>query len=344
MIQIDGSYGEGGGQILRTTIALSTLTQTPVKIINIRAKRPQPGLRPQHYTALTCLQTLCNAETQGLTIGSTTVTFHPKTLHPDNYTFNIGTAGSIPLVFQTIILACLQTKKPLTINLSGGTDVKWAPSWDYFTHIFLPLIQNIGVKVEAQLHQRGYYPKGGGKATLTIHPTTNLKPFLLSTTKFDNTIQGIIHSGNLPNHIATRIKHTVIKEALSKGFKTQITTQNTHSLSPGVGITLWITKQPSIIGTTILGEKGISAEEVGKNAFTLLYQQIQTNTTLDPYAVDQILPYMVLTIHKGTSQCITSEISNHTNTHMWLLKQFYPISFSTKQEKNRVQLEIIKKN
>ena len=275
MIQIDGSHGEGGGQILRTTIALATLTQTPVKIINIRAKRPQPGLRPQHHTALSCLQKICNAETQGLHIGSTTVTFHPQKPQPGTYTFNIGTAGSIPLVFQTCILASLQTNKPITINLTGGTDVKWAPTWDYFTHIFLPLIQHLGINIDTHLQQRGYYPKGGGKATLTIYPSSPLQPLTLPTTTYENTIHGAIHSSNLPDHISKRIKHTIIKEAISKEFQTDITTQQTPSLSPGIVLTLWIKKQHNILGTTMLGEKGIPAETVAKKNF---YKATSTNT------------------------------------------------------------------
>ena len=171
MLTIDGSYGEGGGQILRTAVALSALNKEPIKIINIRANRPNPGIKAQHYVAIKSVKELCNAKTSGLEVGSSSLTFTPGEIKGGTYKFDIGTAGSMVLVFQTCILASLKSKEPITIRLTGGSDDKWAPTWDYFYYVFLPLIKKIGVNVDAKLIKRGYYPIGGGEAEITINPT-----------------------------------------------------------------------------------------------------------------------------------------------------------------------------
>ena len=170
MLEIDGSYGEGGGQILRNAVAFSTLTKKPIKIINIRANRPNPGIKPQHYISIKAISELCNAKIKGLGIGSSDLFYEPGDFIGGKYKFEIGTAGSIPLVYQAIILASVNTKEPVTINLTGGTDVKWSPSWDYLKYIFLSHLKKIGLKVDAKLIKRGYYPKGGGEAEITINP------------------------------------------------------------------------------------------------------------------------------------------------------------------------------
>ena len=143
MLHIDGSQGEGGGQILRNAVALSVLTNKPVEIENIRANRPNPGIKAQHYIAIKSIQELCNAETKGLEVGSDKLIFSPGEIKGGRHKFDIGTAGSIVLVFQASILASLNISEPVTINVTGGTDVRWSPSWDYFEHVFLPLIKKM---------------------------------------------------------------------------------------------------------------------------------------------------------------------------------------------------------
>ena len=222
LLHIDGSYGEGGGQILRYAVSLSVFTKKPVEITNIRIKRPNPGLRPQHLTAISCMKALCNAETEGLSIGSLKLTFSPGEIQPGEYCFDVGTAGSIILVFQACILSALQTKKPITIRLTGGTDVKWSPSWDYFTHVFLPLIQKMGVKIDATLIKRGYYPKGGGEAIITTHPIKKICALQVEEKQVFKHVKGIIHSANLPNHIGKRMKHSAIKEIVKNNMQSSM--------------------------------------------------------------------------------------------------------------------------
>jgi len=322
---IDGSYGEGGGQIVRTAVALSVLTKQPIEITDIRAQRPIPGLRPQHFTALSCIKTLCDAEVEGLSVNSRNLTFHPHDIKAGTYSFDIGTAGSMVLVFQACLLSASHLKEPLVLRLRGGTDVRWAPSWDYFAHVYLPLISKIGINTKAQLVKRGYYPTGGGEAVLQMQPRETFAPFRGDEPQNFSDITGIIHSANLPEHIATRMKHAAIKTAMRHNLRSTIHIETAPSSSSGTGITLWSTSGSSILGSTVLGEKGISAESIGEMATYQLIKEITCGATIDHYAIDQVLPYFVLA-SKGSS-CLTRDMSNHTKTNMWLIKQFFNVDF-----------------
>jgi RNA 3'-terminal phosphate cyclase (ATP) len=338
MVSIDGSYGEGGGQIVRTAVALSVLTKQPIEISNIRAGRPNPGLRPQHFTALSCIRDICDAEVEGLFVHSTNLKFTPHDVKAGTYTFDVGTAGSMTLVFQASLLSALHTSTPLTIRLKGGTDVRWAPSWDYFAHVFLPLISKIGVKTELTLIKRGYYPTGGGEALMTIHPVETLQTFSADESQDFTEITGIIHRANLPDHISTRMKHAAIKTAMKQSLRSTIQIESAPSSSPGTGITLWSTAGPAILGSTALGEKTIPAEKVGEIAATQLLKEITSGATIDRYALDQILPYLVLA-PKGSS-CLIREISNHAKTNMWLIKHFLDVEFTLTPQQDIMRLLI----
>lgn len=340
MIKIDGSYGEGGGQILRNAIALSTITKNPVKIVNIRANRPNPGIKAQHYVAIKSIQEMCDAEVEGLEIGSSELTFSPGEIKGGKYKFDIGTAGSITLVFQACILATVKTQESITITLTGGTDVKWSPTWDYFEHVFLPLLSKTGMNVKAHLIKRGYYPKGGGEAKIEIQPIETIKPLKLSDNQEFTEIKGIVHIGSLPDNISNRIKHSVIKTLLKKAFMTSIEVDKSKTLSPGTGVTLWAESKDTILGAAVLGEKGVTSEEVGEKAALSIVKEIESNATLDIYAFDQILPYMVLACENDESSCRVRELSNHASTNMWLLQQFFDVNFEAVQNETNIHIKV----
>ena len=340
MLEIDGSYGEGGGQILRTAVALSVLTKKPVEIKNIRANRPAPGIKPQHYIAIQSVKELCNADVKGLEIGSSTLVFNPGDVKGGEYKFDIGTAGSITMVFQACLLSALKTSEPITIVVTGGTDVKWSPSWDYFRHVFLPLIHKMGVSADAPLIKRGYYPKGGGEAELIIEPSKDIKPLQLDEQQEYSEVQGIIHLANLPSHVGTRMKHASIKSLIKHGLKASIEIEETTSLSAGTGITLWVESKDIVLGSTVLGEKGVPAEKIGEDVARNLLCEIDAGATLDVYAFDQILPYMALARDKGSSSCIVREASSHARTNMWLVNQFFDIDFKLNQSDNNAMVSI----
>jgi len=341
LIEIDGSHGEGGGQILRNAVALSSLFKKPIKITNIRANRPNPGIKPQHFISIKIIEELCNAETEGLSIDSTSLIFKPGIFKGGKFKFDIGTAGSIPLVFQACILACIQSNEKISINLKGGSDVRWAPSWDYFNLVFLKLIEKMNIKIKTNLIKRGYYPKGGGEAELYIEPKKEIKPFNTKDVQEFKSVNGIIHIANLPEHISSRMKHSSLKVFVKNDINATINVENvSDSLSPGTGITIWSQSKESVLGSTIIGYKGITAEEIGKNVAINLLKEIESNATIDEYAFDQLLPYFALATKKNSSSCIVRKVSNHALTNMWLIQKFLNVKFESKQMENIVFFKI----
>lgn len=341
MLEIDGAFGEGGGQILRNAVAFSVLTNKPIKVKNIRKNRPNPGIKAQHYIAIKSLKDIFNADVQGFKIGSSKLIFIPDEIKPGVYNFDVGTAGSITLVFQAIILACSNSKKKLKINLYGGTDVNWSPSWDYFKNVYIPLIKKIGVIVTPLLLSRGYYPRGGGEASLTIHPNEKLNPLNISEAEKFTHIKGNINISNLSDNISTRIKHTIFENLLSKNFIISILVDKKSSLSPGIGATLWAESKKTILGSTVIGEKSMSSEELGQRVTLNLLKEIQSGATLDFHAFDQILPFMILAKENGKSICKISKLSSHANTSMWLAKKFFDINFKIIQFDDNVSVEVL---
>ncbi len=322
MLTIDGSYGEGGGQILRTAVSLSIITHTPITITNIRKNRQNPGVKPQHHTALVMMKQISKATTEGLEIGSTHLSFSPGSVTSGRYQYDVGTAGSMVLIFQTCIPCSLLINDPMILTIKGGTDVQWSPSWDYFRFVFLPLLRRCGLQLDTTLNKRGYYPKGGGEAVLSIHPCHTLHSLVFDKPVRYDHVQGRVHLGNLDQQVGTRMKHEVIKSLLKHQIHTDISIDAQTTLSTGAGITLWASQDYGMLGCSVLGEKGISAETVASSAVNLILDDILAKATLDEHVFDQMLLYLVLA--KGTSICHVRTISSHAETTMWLLQQFFP--------------------
>lgn len=327
IIRIDGSYGEGGGQILRIAIALASLLGAPVNVVNIRAHRPNPGLAAQHLTAIRAVSTLCNAKVQNLAIGSREITYYPKGIRGGKFEFDVGTAGSVTLVLQACMLPSLFAERELTFKITGGTDVRWAPPVDYFKHVFLKLISKLGIDAELKLVRRGYYPKGGGEILFTLRhqPARKFQPLILRDRGKLINIEGIAYSNNLPSHIVSRIKASTlavleqhgyelgnvhIAEAIDEGGKSVRGT--------GTGIVLWANTTHSVIGSSALGEPGLRAERVGQSAALELIRELRSNASVDRYACDQLLPYLTL----ATGVLTTAELTQHSKTCIWLIEQF----------------------
>lgn len=337
MLQIDGSYGEGGGQILRTAVSLSVLTNTSIEVSKIRANRSNPGLRPQHHLALSVMKQLSNAETTGLFIGSSSITFEPGDNTSGSFEFDIGTAGSMVLVFQTILLGMVGSDKTIHVRLYGGSDVKWAPSWDYFTQVFLPVLHQMGYTISAELCKRGYYPKGGGCAEIWIHPRKKDLSGIMFESFHPDHVFGSIHLSNLPDHIAKRMKHEVMKKTVPYDITAQIQTEKSDALSPGVGLTLWTKDGSGKFGSVSLGEKGVPAEKVGEKAINSMLSDINSQATIDPFLSDQILPYIMLANDK--SLFYVRVLTGHFKTNLWVLQQFFPeVDISFFEQDDAVQV------
>jgi len=337
-IEIDGSYGEGGGQILRMAVALSALTGKEVRVKNIRAKRPNPGLKRQHITAIEAVRKICNGEAEGLEEGSLSITFRPGKIEGGEHVLSIGTAGSITLVLQACILPSIFAEDEVRLVIRGGTDVKWAPPWDYFQHVFLPLLRKMNVRIEGGLKRRGYYPKGGGEVKVTIKPCAELNPIDFGEDgRGEMNIKGIVNISSLPLRIAERIKNSAEREFQIKGMNAEIGIEEANALSLGVGIVLWAS-DGKILGSDCLGERGKPAEKVGKDAAISLIEEIESGADIDIRAVDQLLPYITLA---GSSSFRCRKISNHAETEMWLLEKFIDAKFERKEERGLTRVDIL---
>ncbi|MFQ5800107.1 MAG: RNA 3'-terminal phosphate cyclase, partial [Candidatus Hydrothermarchaeales archaeon] len=171
-IEIDGSYGEGGGQIIRTAVGISGATGLPIRILNIRAGRPKPGLSYQHLNAIKAVQVLTEAQVEGLELGAKELSFIPSKIKSGSYKINIGTAGSISLVLQTFLIPAILCRDEVQIEITGGTDVPMSPPIDYIKNVFFPFLSKMGAHVDLDLRRRGHYPKGGGRVIVKVRPSS----------------------------------------------------------------------------------------------------------------------------------------------------------------------------
>lgn len=323
MIIIDGSYGEGGGAIIRTATALSTLKGQSIHIKNIRANRPKKGLAPQHLTAIKALSNLTGAYCSGLNIGSEEIYFNPSTISGGTYQIDIKTAGSITLVLQSLMIPSMFADSTVKLEIRGGTDVRWSPSIDYFKNVTLPLLRLLGYDVKVDLIKRGYYPRGGGIIKAVINPLKQLKHLNLTDIEIDS-IKGISHCSKLPDHVATRQAHAAEKILEKCGYDVDIEIQcKSDSLGPGSGIVLW-TSGNNPIGGSAIGEPGKRAEIVGKNAADELIYHISKKAPLDKYMGDQIIPYMAASGHSKIKTC---ELTQHTTTNIYVAEKIMDKKF-----------------
>ena len=340
MLEIPGDLLEGGGQIVRTTIALSALTGNPVKLTKIRDKRPNPGLQPQHVVAVKAVAATCSAETTGLNQGSQELTFTPHSHTAGHWSFDVGTAGSIPLILQALMPAAAYAPATVEVELTGGTDVRWSPTIDYVRLIELPLLQLMGYRATLQLHRRGHYPKGGGQVSIILDPPRVLKAVNLSERGQLLGIEGVSHCVRLPSHVAQR-QASAAKEKLDANGFTQVNiatetyppNQDAH-LAPGSGITLFAKfTNGTILGSDSLGERGRPAETVGTDAATKLLAELTSGAPVDRHMGDILVPYLAVAEGKSTVQ--VSEITMHTITNIKVAEIVAGVRFEVEGELHR---------
>ncbi|MFP4050375.1 MAG: RNA 3'-terminal phosphate cyclase [Thermoplasmata archaeon] len=331
MKEIDGSHGEGGGQILRTAIAMSMINGESVNIKNIRANRPNPGLSHQHLMAIKAAKEISDAEAEGLKKGSETVTFTPNDIKGGFYRFDIGTAGSITLLLQAVLLPAFLSDEPITIEVKGGTDVKWSPPYDYFENIFLENVKKMGGEVSLECIKRGHYPKGGGKVKIKTEPS---EIDSLEAGKKIDKVKGKAFVTNLPDHIAERMKKSALKELIE--YETSISIESYQSPSAGTALTLW-TQGDRILGNGILGEKGVPAEEIGKKTAEGVIDDIEEGMDLDIWCADQIIPY--LSMAKNCGKLKVKETTGHLETNIWVVNQFIDKKIELKERNGFIWVE-----
>lgn len=337
--EIDGSYGEGGGQLLRTACALAALRGEAVRIVNIRANRSPPGLAPQHLTAVRAVAALCAAQVEGLAVRAREILFRPGRLQGGRYRFDVGTAGAITLVLQAVLPAALACGEPVHLTITGGTDVRAAPPFDYFRYVFLPLLARLGAGVGVELKRRGYYPRGGGEVEVTIEPARRLRPLRLDECGPIEEIAGIAHCANLPAHVAERMQQAALARLAPRParIETQVLGRE-QAIGPGGAIVLWARTPHTVLAASAVAERGVRAETLGETAARELLAELESGATLDLHASDQLLIYLAQA--DGPSRFAARMLSSHARTTMWLLEQFLPVRFTARPEAGRVLVEV----
>ncbi|MEN6488376.1 MAG: RNA 3'-terminal phosphate cyclase [Smithella sp.] len=346
MIEIDGNYGEGGGQILRTALSLSCLHQIPFRISNIRRRREKPGLMPQHLTAVRAAQMISDAAVVGDFKGSTDLSFSPNGLQGGDIFYNIGTAGSTSLVFQTLIPAlAFGCNQKSTVTLKGGTHVPFSPSFQYLNEIFSPMLSMLGINVKLKIINYGFYPRGGGEVRLEIHPVKKVKPLKLLERGMVTELTGISGVGNLPLSIAERQKNAALAHIAGRikpfTHPIRIDVRNVPGPAQGTFIFLKIQSEHSSAGFTALGARGKPAEKVGEEAAMDLVGFYTCGAPVDRHLADQIVLY--LSLCEEESEFVVSGISQHLLTNLWVISRFHNFKYSIDGEAGHVGRVKIKK-
>ena len=337
-MEIDGAHGEGGGQLLRNSAALAAVTHIPVRVTNIRARRPKPGLAAQHLTALQAVAALADATVEGLNVGSREVTIAPGHLRGGRFSFDVGTAGSVTLVLQACLPPALRAPEPVELRLIGGTDVPWSPPLDYFRFVFLPLLARMGGKVTIELVRRGYFPRGGGEIRVNVVPAPEFRPLLVEPPGAMRRVDGIAHVGNLPRDVAQRMKHAALRRFVGIA-EAKVEETSEAAIGPGGAIVLWTEHENTVLGSSGLARKGVPAEALGQAAADEVVEDLRAHASLDIHAADQVLLYSALA--KGESRFSVREITKHTETTMWLLENVLRTRFETVEVGGRHQVRVL---
>lgn len=342
MLTIDGSYGEGGGQIVRTSLTLAAILSRPVCIKNIRAGRNPPGLAAQHLAAIRAAAMICDARLEGDKLGSTQLTFEPQSQPvPGNYEFDIaeartgGSAGAATLVLQTVLLPLALAQKSSTISVKGGTHVPWSPSYHYLNEVYLPMLAPLGIQALAELVAWGWYPAGNGEIHLVVEAGTPARASLSAASPGSQPdiftrwgqkrgalvqIRGVAVASSLPAHIAQRMTDRAMSLFKQAALPAAVEPQRVRSVSPGAGIFLLAEYEWSRAGFGAIGQVGKPSEAVAEEAVSDLLAFHESEAALDQHLADQLVLPVALCGVPATLQA--ERLSKHTLTNVWVVQQF----------------------
>lgn len=321
MLTIDGSYGEGGGQILRTSLALSAVLKRPVLIEKIRTGRKNPGLQAQHLAGVRALAQATRAEVEGARVGSISLSFVPGGIACGEYRWDVGTAGAISLVLQTILIPLALAPASSHFSITGGTHVPWSPPFHYIEQVLLPALADMGVRVSLGLRQWGFYPKGGGLVEGAAESSV-LRPLVLTQRGPLREIVGLSAVAGLPLGVAERQRDRAWSRLRSLEVPCRIDCRLVEARNPGTILFLLVTCQGGRGGFSSLGEKGKPAERVADEACDQVFAYLDRAGVADPHLADQLLLPMALA--PGSSALTTTRVTEHLLTNGWAVEQFLP--------------------
>jgi RNA 3'-terminal phosphate cyclase (ATP) len=330
MIKIDGSFGEGGGQILRTALSLAAILKIPVTIENIRKGRKKPGLQPQHLTGVRAVASICGGKLTGDALYSDKLIFEPGEIVSGTYKFDISTAGSVTMVLQQTLPVLLFGTNTSNLTIKGGTNVAWSPPVEFINYVFLPILGKMGINCLFETQKWGFFPKGGGMIKAKIDP---IKAPLNSINIIERgnlkRILGLATVANLPESIGEREIKLAKKAIDEKGYLnlSQWEIKTVPSLGHGNSFFIMAEYENCLAGFSALGEPGKPAERVAEEAVEDFIKFEKSNFAIEKHLSDQLLLYMALA--SGLSQITVPEITRHAKTSIFVIEQFLPVKFET---------------
>lgn len=313
MIEVDGSIGEGGGQVLRTALSVACVLQKKVRIYNIRAGRGTPGLRAQHLAVCKLLAEMTDAAVSGAEIGSQEITFEPKGIAGGSFSFDIGTAGSCTLLLQAALPVMLSAKKECRLEIDGGTHVRGAPTFEYFEQVFLPAARRFGAKCSVEMERAGFYPKGGGKIIAGTSPSKMAGCEILPAGHTQAAYE--IITSALPPHVAEREEKKIIHALHAAGIKADGKKSAAAASCAGNALAVW----SGCIGVSAVGEAGKPAEKVAGEACEAFISEVNSGAAVDSHLADQLLTYAALA--SGRMEFSTSKYTPHLITNAEVLRR-----------------------
>lgn len=325
-IEIDGSFGEGGGQILRSSLSLSLITGKPFRITKIRAGREKPGLSHQHLEAIQAAVQISGSKAEGAALRSQELSFEPGRVAAGDYSFAVRTAGAMPLVLHTVFLPLAMSGNKVALKFQGGTHVAWAPAYEYLLEVWLPALRRCGLDMRLEIQQAGYYPQGGGKFSLELSSVSKLRPLSLLDRPPLQKLHLVCVLSGLPPHVAEREHKVIAAKASELGVADRLQHSVRDYPSPGPGHLLFLHANMGecSAGFTCIGERGKAAEAVAEEVWQEFAAYWKTQMPVDPYLADQLL--LPLAFADGPSAYKVSEVTQHLLTNAHIIRMFSDVA------------------
>ena len=337
-MEIDGSQGEGGGQTVRTAVALSALTGMDFHMTRIRENRPTRGLSKQHCTAVEGVAKMTDSRVFGNYPGSRDITFYPGDSRMEDLVFDVGSAGSISLVMQALLLAARFHINGVRMDIIGGTNVMWAPPVDFYGQVLFPLMDRMGFEANMEIINRGFYPEGGGRVIVNVRPPVKIAPLNITELGDFKHIEGVCYCRGLPGRVADDIVRSAENRLKDITTDISISKEISEGRSSGAGISLVAVFENGRLGSGVLGSRGYPASQVGEDAANDLLNDISSDSTMDVHAADQLLPYMALS--EEECQFRVWKISKHLLSQMDMLERFLDVSFGVVRTKKGYHITV----